>query len=76
MKTLTIVWPIYAVIHFCDAQNQSWAPDTFFLIRYLIFRYFNACIRYRYSVTFREFCSLILDIRYRYFPIDCIQVIL
>jgi hypothetical protein len=40
---------------------QSCTPDTFFLIRYPIFRYFNACIRYRYSDTFQN-----LVVRYRY----------
>jgi hypothetical protein len=36
------------------ANFQRWAPDTFFGIRYSIFRYFNAGIRYRYSDTFKN----------------------
>jgi hypothetical protein len=44
---------------------QSWALDTFFSIRYPIFRYFNASIRYRYSDTFLKFV-----VRYSIFDID------
>jgi hypothetical protein len=44
---------------------QSWAPDTFFTIRYPIFRYFEACIRYRYSDTFPNFA-----VRYPIFDND------
>jgi hypothetical protein len=45
--------------------NQSWAPDTFSPFRYPIFRYLNACIRFRYSDTFKRFV-----VRYSIFDID------
>jgi hypothetical protein len=35
-------------------NRQRWAPDTFFGIRYTIFRYFNAGIQYQYSDTFKN----------------------
>jgi hypothetical protein len=50
---------------FFVTDNQSWAPDTFFCIRYPIFRYFNTSIGYRYSDTFQNFV-----VRYAIFDID------
>jgi hypothetical protein len=49
-------------------KDQRWAPDTFFGIRYSIFQYFNAGIRYRYSDTFQNSGVRYSILRYfRYF---------
>jgi hypothetical protein len=60
------VWsPLPLPLPLLGSWNQSWALDTFFCIRYPIFRYFDISIRYQYSDTFAN-----LLIRYPIFDID------